>query len=95
MAEVLLQAQALCGRRLHGGHEDLHPASATCLRRVHGQLRMADQLIGTCPVCRRDGDADAQADHQAARRELEGRLEHLAQAFRYVKGVTHLTDVLD
>ena len=95
VAEVLVQVEALRRRREHAGHEDLHSGPARGLRRVHGQLAVAQELSSTRVRLRRRGDTNAQADHQAATREFEGGSERLVKALRGLERVVGAADFLE
>src|SRR5712691_13157697 len=73
--EVALEGEAGERRRVHTRLEDLDTVLAVALRRVHRDVRVAQQVVGGLAPGGRDRDPNAGMDEQLLGSALERRLE--------------------
>jgi hypothetical protein len=72
VAQRRLEVEPLTRRFLHPGLEDRVATLAGALRRVHGDVRVAQQLVALLRAVGTDGDADARAERDLDAVQLEG-----------------------
>src|SRR5439155_2146006 len=85
--KLVLEAQQLPELAGHVVAEELVPAAARLLRRVHRDVRVANQLFALAGTARVEGDADARADHELAPGDPDRLLEREKQPLRDADGM--------
>jgi hypothetical protein len=93
--QLTLQVETEAGPRTHRHFEDLIPGPASFLGPVHGQVGVAQQVVGPVLTVVAQGDADAGAHEHLMAPEVDGPADVVDDALRHAGGLDFVFDLFE